>query len=73
MSSPGASSRALAGALLALVLFCAPPARAEVSPIRLKAACPPGFELRDGTRCLLRNLYEFYDSLQGAGFPAQAL
>ena len=67
--SPGARFRGLAGLLLLalIALPFMPSARAAETPIRLSADCPPGFELRDGTRCLLRNLYEFYDSLQGAG------
>jgi len=29
--------------------------------------CPPGFELSKTNQCLLRNLYQMYDSLQGQG------
>ncbi len=29
--------------------------------------CPPGFELSKNNQCLLRNLYQMYDSLQGQG------
>ncbi|MFM7783250.1 MAG: cytochrome c peroxidase, partial [Gammaproteobacteria bacterium] len=62
--------RGLPGVLLLTTLLALPAlprAVAEDVSIRLSDACPPGFELRDGSRCLLRNLYEFYDSLQGAG------
>lgn len=66
----GPSLRWLPGVLLltTLLALTAPPrAMAAEAAIRLSETCPPGFELRDGRRCLLRNLYEFYDSLQGAG------
>jgi len=38
----------------------------EVDSIQLKSSCPPGFEKVDG-KCYLRNLYQLYPSLQGAG------
>lgn len=56
--------RALVAALAA---GCVPASFAEPPPITLSGSCPPGFErIADGT-CALRNLYQFYDSLQGAG------
>lgn len=63
------ASPAHAGLLLLWLtcLLAAQPSAADEAPIHLRADCPPGFELRDGNRCLLRNLYEFFDSLQGAG------
>lgn len=33
----------------------------------LKDTCPPSFELTEDNQCKLRNLYQFYDSVQGAG------
>jgi cytochrome c peroxidase len=35
-------------------------------PMQLNNSCPPGFEKVDGS-CYLRNLYQLYPSLQGAG------
>ena len=40
--------------------------RVDSAAIRLSTNCPPGFEQVSG-RCQLRNLYQLYDSLQGAG------
>lgn len=40
---------------------------AAAQAIELDEACPPGFELLPAGTCALRNLYQFYDSLQGAG------
>ncbi len=56
----------LARALLGLLLLAGVQARAD-APIELSTACPPGFELLAAGTCALRNLYQFYDSLQGAG------
>ena len=40
----------------------------KVDAIQLSDQCPPSFEQTEDDRCLLRNLYQFYDSLQGKGF-----
>jgi cytochrome c peroxidase len=58
----------VAAALLALLALAgaAPRASAE-EHFTLADACPPGFELNAAGTCVLRNLYQFYDSLQGAG------
>ncbi len=39
---------------------------ADPAAITLRDTCPPSFELQAGT-CRLRTLYDFYDSVQGAG------
>lgn len=57
-----------ATALLACVVLAAGwPRVSAAQPIVLADACPPGFELTEVGGCALRNLYQFYDSLQGAG------
>ncbi len=40
---------------------------AESSEYQLASECPPSFELSDDNACLLRNLYQMYDSLQDHG------
>jgi cytochrome c peroxidase len=42
-------------------------ATAAAADFRLADTCPPGFELVAGNSCELRNLYQFYDSLQDTG------
>ena len=55
-------------ALLALLAIAGGGLRAAAEDtIALETACPPGFELLPAGTCALRNLYQFYDSLQGAG------
>jgi len=39
----------------------------DAPPIQLASHCPPGFELTDDNRCLCRNLYQQYESLQNSG------
>jgi cytochrome c peroxidase len=39
----------------------------EAGEIVLSERCPPGFEKTDADVCELRNLYQFYDSLQDRG------
>ena len=53
---------AAAAALPAAAGFAAAPGEIELSD-----RCPPGFEKTPAARCELRNLYQFYDSLQGSG------
>jgi len=58
----------VAAALLACAVLAAGwPRVAAAQPIVLADVCPPGFELTAIGVCALRNLYQFYDSLQGAG------
>lgn len=55
-------------ALLALFALAGGGMRAAAEDtIALETVCPPGFELLPAGTCALRNLYQFYDSLQGAG------
>jgi cytochrome c peroxidase len=53
-------------ALLAILLAACLPAVAAPARIMLNESCPPGFELSNG-QCKLRNLYQLYASLEGAG------
>ncbi len=53
-------------AALALVLQAAPLAGAAAD-FALSEHCPPSFEKMSSGACELRNLYQFYDSLQGQG------
>lgn len=39
----------------------------KASEIELKTFCPPGFELVEANRCVLRSFYQMYDSLQNKG------
>lgn len=39
----------------------------QESSFILKDTCPPSFELTKDNQCKLRNLYQFYDSVQNAG------
>lgn len=55
---------ALGIALLSGALFSV---QTVAEPLTLKSTCPPGFQLVDGNQCLLRNMYQFYDSLQNEG------
>lgn len=52
--------------VLALVLLLSPTAQAA-SEFVLNENCPPSFEKIDNGTCELRNLYQFYDSLQDMG------
>jgi len=58
----------IAGLSLTILLGLASAANA-VAPgsFTLAKHCPPGFELSKTNQCLLRNLYQMYDSLQGQG------
>ena len=58
------SEKIHAGALLALVLCSSALADA---PVKLRGDCPPGFELTDGNRCVLRTLVQNYEALLYAG------
>jgi cytochrome c peroxidase len=49
----------------ALLLFVKYAGAAE--PIALRDTCPPSFEETAAGTCQLRTLYDFYDSVQGAG------
>nr|VFK61326.1 MAG: Di-haem cytochrome c peroxidase [Candidatus Kentron sp. TUN]VFK64335.1 MAG: Di-haem cytochrome c peroxidase [Candidatus Kentron sp. TUN]VFK70246.1 MAG: Di-haem cytochrome c peroxidase [Candidatus Kentron sp. TUN] len=40
---------------------------AQASEFRLRDSCPPGFKLAGDGGCVLRNPYQFYDSLQNEG------
>jgi cytochrome c peroxidase len=40
---------------------------AVAAPIELRTDCPPGFEKTAARVCELRNMYQFYDSLQNRG------
>jgi cytochrome c peroxidase len=40
---------------------------AVAAPIELRTDCPPGFEKTAAGVCELRNMYQFYDSLQNRG------
>jgi cytochrome c peroxidase len=40
---------------------------AVAAPIELRTVCPPGFEKTAAGVCELRNMYQFYDSLQNRG------
>jgi cytochrome c peroxidase len=51
-----------------MLLVAAWSAAQEADTIVLSTQCPPSFEHTADDRCLLRNLYQFYDSLQGQGF-----
>jgi cytochrome c peroxidase len=53
-------------ALLA-VLSWASTAQADPGQLALRDTCPPSFEKSASGVCLLRTLYDFYDSVQGAG------
>jgi len=53
-------------AALALALQAAPLAGAAAD-FALSEHCPPSFEKMSSGACELRNLYQFYDSLQGQG------
>jgi cytochrome c peroxidase len=57
---------ALFAAVLALALGV-PNWRVVAADFVLAEQCPPSFEKTSVGRCELRNLYQFYDSLQGAG------
>ena len=61
--------RSLVVALCMLVSMTCARAQPSASPVdfRLAATCPPGFELSAAGGCLLRTLYQFYDSLQERG------
>ena len=61
--------RSLVVALCMLVSMTCARAQPSASPadFRLAATCPPGFELSAAGGCLLRTLYQFYDSLQERG------
>ena len=52
--------------IAALALILMPWAQAEPEFV-LNENCPPSFEKMDSGRCELRNLYQFYDSLQDMG------
>jgi cytochrome c peroxidase len=53
---------------IAVVTLGALAGRAQAAAeFRLAEQCPPSFEKSAAGRCELRNLYQFYDSLQGAG------
>jgi len=62
-------SRVLPVVLLALVALALPAGAVPVAdqPITLSELCPPSFEKTGAGVCRLRNLYQFYDSLEGAG------
>ncbi|RRJ83652.1 cytochrome-c peroxidase [Aestuariirhabdus litorea] len=60
---PVAATAALLGAALLLPVT----GMGAESPIILSTQCPPGFELDGDNRCLLRTLYQQYDSPRGAG------
>lgn len=67
---PVRARRWLRGAWLAAlcpVVGGAAPAAAPTAEFALSAHCPPSFELTAAGTCELRNLYQFYDSLQGRG------
>ncbi|MFK8019523.1 MAG: cytochrome-c peroxidase [Pseudomonadales bacterium] len=55
--------------LIYLLIFCpiiqGPLAGSD--KIQLRDICPPGFQLDEQNRCLQRNMYQFYDSLQDSG------
>lgn len=65
-SSRGWPALRLCGVLLLMAWGPACAAPASASEFTLSQNCPPGFELTD-EGCRLRNLYQRYDSLQGAG------
>jgi len=52
--------------LLALLVLCAGTG-AHGADFVLRKTCPPSFQKSDAGECRLRTLYEFYDSVQGAG------
>jgi cytochrome c peroxidase len=58
-------SRLLSALVLAASLT--PTVSAEGNTTQLAAQCPPSFELSDNNECLLRNMYQLYDSLQDHG------
>ncbi len=47
--------------------FASAPAQPPLDILSLSSSCPPSFALSDDNRCLLRNRYQLYDSLQGRG------
>jgi len=51
------------------ILLGLAPAASSVAPegFTLADRCPPSFELSEDNQCLLRNLYQMYDSLQNQG------
>lgn len=49
---------------LAVSLFTA---QARAGEFTLRAHCPSGFQLNERNQCLLRNMYQLYDSLQQKG------
>jgi cytochrome c peroxidase len=59
-------ARALRRVSTALLLF-AGTASAWSADIVLRDDCPPSFEQTEGGYCTLRTMYDFYDSVQGAG------
>jgi cytochrome c peroxidase len=53
--------------VLLVVLSWAGMAAADPGPFVLRDTCPPSFEQSASGVCQLRTLYDFYDSVQGAG------
>lgn len=54
-------------ALLAVVFVFKTNAHSEQPNFELKSTCPPSFELTGENKCELRNLYQFYSSVQNKG------
>ncbi len=48
-------------------LYKEPSASIDIKSFQLSTRCPAGFELRDGSACKLRSLYQLYDSVQNSG------
>ncbi len=53
--------------IFAALLLWVGAANAGPTEIVLREHCPPSFEQTEGGFCTLRTLYDFYDSVQGAG------
>jgi len=56
----------LSGRVLAALLLCMGTGALGAEFV-LRDTCPPSFQKTDSGQCRLRTLYEFYDSVQGAG------
>ncbi|MEP5764153.1 MAG: cytochrome c peroxidase [Halieaceae bacterium] len=50
-----------------LLLLASLAGAADSAPLVLSERCPPSFEKTEAGVCELRNMYQFYDSLQGRG------
>jgi cytochrome c peroxidase len=59
--------RTLSAISLVLCLWAAAAVVQGAENIVLRAVCPPSFEKSDKGTCSLRTMYDFYESVQGAG------